>query len=392
MAWNEPGGNKEQDPWRGKNNQQMPPDLDEVLKNLRKRIAKLFGFTLKPAGVGAGNNQTSKIAALITLLAAVIWAAMGVFIVSPAERAVILQFGKYKEIVGPGIHWMPLLVQSRSIVNEQKIDNYSYQAQMLTKDENIVSVAVAVQYRIQDAKDYLFNVVSPTQSLRQATASALRQVVGQSTLDDILTKGRDQVRQAVEEQLNRILAQYNTGILITAVAMQPASAPDAVKDAFDDAIKAQEDEQRFVNQAQAYAMQVEPIAKGQAQRIAQEATAYKEQVVLKAKGDAARFLALLPEYQRAPEVTKQRLYIDMMEKLLSHTTKIYVDTKANNNLLYLPLDKIIPSANKERLVTQENTLNPSDVAAQPSEAQESSTSDLLEGYGYPRGGYYGRRS
>ena len=338
--------------------------------------------------VSSGNHYTG--VGFILLLVIAIWAGLGVFIVNPAERAVVLQLGKYKETLEPGIHWIPRLIQKSYIVNEQKIDNYAYQSQMLTKDENIVSVAVAVQFRIQNAKNFLFNVVNPDQSLRQATASALRQVVGQTTLDNILTKGRDQARQEVEVSLNKILTQYQTGILITAVTMQPARAPDAVKDAFDDAIKAQEDEQRFVNQAQAYTMQVEPIAKGHAQRIAQEANAYKEQIVLRAKGDTARFLALLPEYQKAPEVTKQRLYLDIMERLMRNTSKVLIDTKSNNNVFYLPLDKVMQNA-FERSAKQEGTsANQDDLMNSVSAPIDTATSEQLNHYGYSRDSYFRR--
>lgn len=389
MAWNEPGGNKEQDPWSGKNKQQKPPELDELFKNLKNQFNKLLGA--KPDGgnvVSSGKPYTGLSFILLVIVA--IWAGLGIFIVNPAERAVVLQFGKYKETLDPGIHWIPRLIQKNYIVNEQKIDNYAYQSQMLTKDENIVSVAVAVQYRIQNAKDFLFNVVNPDQSLKQATASALRQVVGQTTLDNILTKGRDQARQEVEVSLNKILTQYQTGILITAVTMQPARAPDAVKDAFDDAIKAQEDEQRFVNQAQAYAMQVEPIAKGQAQRIAQEANAYKEQVVLRAKGNTSRFLALLPEYQKAPEVTKQRLYLDIMEKLLHNTSKVLIDSKNNNNVFYLPLDKVMQNA-FERSAKQEGiSSNQDDLINAVSAPMDTVTSEQLNRYGYSRDSYVRR--
>ncbi|MDF2866987.1 MAG: hflK [Gammaproteobacteria bacterium] len=389
MAWNEPGGNKEQDPWGGKNKQQKPPELDELFKNLKAQFNKLLGGKPNKGNVvSSGNHYTG--VGFILLLVIAIWAGLGVFIVNPAERAVVLQLGKYKETLEPGIHWIPRLIQKSYIVNEQKIDNYAYQSQMLTKDENIVSVAVAVQFRIQNAKNFLFNVVNPDQSLRQATASALRQVVGQTTLDNILTKGRDQARQEVEVSLNKILTQYQTGILITAVTMQPARAPDAVKDAFDDAIKAQEDEQRFVNQAQAYTMQVEPIAKGHAQRIAQEANAYKEQIVLRAKGDTARFLALLPEYQKAPEVTKQRLYLDIMERLMRNTSKVLIDTKSNNNVFYLPLDKVMQNA-FERSAKQEGTsANQDDLMNSVSAPIDTATSEQLNHYGYSRDSYFRR--
>ena len=348
MPWNEPGDkkNNERDPWKQPRSSQTPPDLEEMLKKFFKRINDAFKNKQGGAGIPKMKQDNIKlIGGLIFLL----WFLSGIFIVAPAEQAVILLFGKYRTTLGPGPHWIPRFIESAYIVNEQKILTYSYESQMLTKDENIVSVALAVQYRIINARDYLFNVVSPGSSLQQATASALRQVIGRTTLDEVLTRGRERVRQEVTTQLNKILERYQTGLLVTDVAMQPARAPDEVKEAFDDAIKAQEDEQRFINQAQAYAMQVIPTAKGQAQRIAADARAYKEQIVLNAKGDVATFLALLPQYQKAPEVTKQRLYLDTIESVLMATNKVLVNANGNN-LFYLPFDKWLSTSNNDRPV------------------------------------------
>lgn len=344
MPWNEPGDkkNNDRDPWKQPpRSSQTPPDLEEMLKNFFKRING--AFKNNQGGPKLPKMKQTNIR-LIGGLVFLLWFLSGVFIIAPAEQAVILLFGKYQTTLGPGPHWIPRLIESAYIVNEQKILTYSYESQMLTKDENIVSVALAVQYRIINTKNYLFNVVNPGSSLQQATASALRQVIGRTTLDEVLTRGRERVRQEVTLQLNKILERYQTGLLVTDVAMQPARAPDEVKEAFDDAIKAQEDEQRFINQAQAYAMQVIPTAKGQAQRIAADARAYKEQIVLNAKGDVATFLALLPEYQKAPEVTKQRLYLDTIESVLMATNKVLVNA-SGNNLFYLPFDKWLSTSN-----------------------------------------------
>lgn len=268
-----------------------------------------------------------------------IWVLSGMFVVSPAEQSVVLLFGKYQQTLDSGPHWIPRFIESQTTLNVQKISTYSYSAQMLTQDQNIVDVAVAVQYRIDNARDYLFNVVNPTESLQQATASALRQVIGNTTLDNVLTTGRAEVRDKIKVQLQNILAIYHSGIDVTDVALQPARAPEQVKDAFDDAIKAQEDEQRFTNQAQAYAMGVVPIAQGNAKRIVQEAMAYKQQIVLQAQADVSRFLAILPTYQSAPAVTRDRIYLTTMEGILARSSKVFVDTKSNN-MIYLPLDKI----------------------------------------------------
>jgi membrane protease subunit HflK len=340
MGLNDPDKNK--DPWSGKN---QPPDLDEALRRFQKKLKTMLGSKI---GGGAGSSENSPVSNdsangfLLTIVVAtivVLWALSGIFIVGPAERAVILRFGQYTETVGPGPHWIPRFIDSRLTVNVDRVADYSYSAQMLTKDENLVSVAVAVQYRIGDLEEYLFNVADPEESLRQATSSALRQVVGATTLDQIITEGREAWGANVQEALVKTLHSYKVGIVIVNVSPQPARAPESVQDAFDDAIKAQEDEKRFKEQARAYEARVVPIANGNARRIREEAKAYAEQVVLQAKGETAEFLALLPQYLKAPVVTSSRMYLDAMQTIFSQTSKILVDTKSSN-LLYLPLDKL----------------------------------------------------
>lgn len=344
MGWNEP--DKGKDPWSGK---QQPPDLDEALKRLQARLKKKFfgasggsgqspeGQVDNPQGPGGGF-----ILSMFSLIVLVLWALSGIFIVDPAEQAAILRFGKYVETVGPGPHWIPSLIESKVVMNVDRVSDYSYSAQMLTQDENLVSVSVAVQYRIGDLEAYLFNVSDPQESLRQATSSALRQVVGNTTLDQIITAGREAWGINVQDSLVKILGDYKTGIVIVNVTPQPARAPENVQDAFDDAIKAQEDEKRFKAQALAYQARVVPIAQGNAKRITAEAEAYAKQVVLKATGDVAEFLAILPVYLQAPAVTSERMYLDSMQTVLSRSSKIIVDGKAGN-MLYLPLDKLAAS-------------------------------------------------
>lgn len=392
MAWNQPGNssNNDHDPWTGKpkssNSNSNPPDLEAALRDIRNKLTTLLGK--KKMGSNSTPNPSSPhnlsyfgmglIAGVIFLL----WLISGIFIIGPAEQAVILRLGQYVETVGPGPHWIPRFIETNYTVNEQKIANYSYDSEMLTKDENIVSVAVAVQYRIGNARDYLFSATHPIESLQQATASALRQIIGHTNLDKVLTTGRDQIRQEVQTQITKILARYNTGLLITDVAIQPAKAPDEVKEAFDDAIKAQEDEQRFENQAEAYAMQVEPTAKGQAQRFIADAKAYQQQVVLNAKADVARFLAILPEYAKAPSVTRDRLYIESIENVLQNTSKVLVDSHGSNNMFYLPLDKIVQkSLVKPAVSTTNNNTSTSDTT-QPNitnRSDKANTNELLTG-------------
>ncbi len=344
MAWTEPGKDKQPNQPNGSNDpNQGPPDLDKVFKEFSQKFASLFGKKKTTSSTDktppSGHSTVMGVGIVIAILI-VIWILSGIFIVSPPEQAVVLRFGQYETTVGPGPHWIPRFIDSETILNVQQVSTYSYEAQMLTKDQNIVDVSVAVQYKIADAKAYLFNVADPEQSLQQATASALRQVIGNTNLDDILTSGRAVVRDEVGQQLNQILPIYNTGIVVTDVALQPAKAPDQVKDAFDDAIKAQEDEQRYINQAQAYAQSVVPVAQGNAQRILQEAQAYRQQIVLAAKADVARYLAILPVYQSAPGVTRERMYLSMVQDVFQHTNKVLLDAKGNQNVVYLPLDKL----------------------------------------------------
>lgn len=337
MGWNEP--DKDNDPWRGKN---QPPDLDEVLKKLHFKLKKAMLGGKIPNEKPSAENAGGLFALFIGFSIFILWILSGIFIVDPAEQAAILRLGKYVETVGPGPHWIPRFIESKIVANVERVSDYSYAAQMLTKDENLVAVALVVQYRISDLQEYLFNVSDPEESLQQATSSALRQVVGTTTLDQMITEGREAWGSSVQETLTKILESYKTGIKIVNVSPQPARAPENVQDAFDDAIKAQEDEKRFKEQARAYEASVVPIAEGNAKRILEESRAFEEQVVLKAQGEVAEFLAILPEYLRAPAVTSERMYIDAVQQVLMHSNKVIVDGKAGN-MLYLPLDKWLPN-------------------------------------------------
>lgn len=355
MGWNEP--DKGKDPWSGKN---QPPDLDEALKRFQDKLKKtFFGGSNQPEGEAPSSRGGGLLAILAALIVFILWALSGIFIVDPAEQAVILRFGKYVETVGPGPHWIPRIISSKIVQNVDRVSDFSYSAQMLTKDENLVAVSVVVQYRIGDLEDYLFNVSDPQESLQQATSSALRQVVGTTTFDQIITEGREAWGNSVHDNLVKILNQYKTGIVIVNVSPQPARAPENVQDAFDDAIKAREDEKRFKEQALAYQAKVVPIAEGNAKRILEEAQAEAQQSILKAKGDIAEFLALLPEFTQSPAVTSERMYLEMMQQVLSKSSKVIVDGKSGN-LLYLPLDKLAstnlnsPLIDATQLITNKN--------------------------------------
>ncbi|MDE3273049.1 FtsH protease activity modulator HflK [Pseudoalteromonas sp. G4] len=339
MAWNEPGNNgNDKDPWNNKGGRdQGPPDLDEVFRKYGDRFGGLFG-----GKKGSSNGGLSGPALVFVLIIAVtVWAISGFYTVKEAERGVVLRFGQFHEIALPGLRWKMTFVDRVIPVDVEAVRSLSASGFMLTEDENVVSVEFVVQYRVTDAYLYRFSVTDADHSLQQALDSALRYVVGHAKMDDVLTKGREQVRQDTWQELEKIITPYNLGIVLTDVNFKDARPPAEVKDAFDDAIAAQEDEERFIREAEAYQREIEPTARGRVTRMTQEAEAYKERVTLEAQGEIARFERLLPEYQAAKQVTRQRLYIEAMEEVLGSTSKVLVDVKGGNNMMYLPLDKII---------------------------------------------------
>jgi len=342
MAWNEPGnGNKDKDPWGNRNNQGGgPPDLDEMLKKLWKQVAGGKGKS------GSGGSQmkspigkTGFYALLVILV--VIYIGLGFYTINEKERGVVLRFGAYHETVGSGLHWRPLLIDNYIIVDISSIERTSVDGIMLTKDENIVIVKLGVQYRIDNPEDYLFNVTSPEDTITQAAESALRQVVGNAIMDDIITTGREKIKRDTREVLVETMDPYKTGLVVTQLTLQEADAPTQVKAAFQDAIKAREDEEKYINTAQSYENKVVPVAEGAAARIVEAAKAYQESAIAKAKGDVAKFEKLLPEYMAAPEVTRQRLYLETMENVYSRVNKVLIDVDGGNNMMYLPLEQLM---------------------------------------------------
>jgi membrane protease subunit HflK len=355
MAWNEPGGGNK-DPWSGKGGDQGPPDLDEVVRKLQERLGGLFGGKKSPPGEPGGggggfrgpsggfSGRTMGIGAAILL---VVWLASGIYIVEPAERGVVMRFGAYQAITEPGPHWhVPFPIEEVVKVNVDEISSFTHKAAMLTQDENIVDVELTVQSRIQDAADYLFQDQNPEKTLRDATETVVRKTIGGSKLDFILTEGRSAVAQTIRQRVQALMNQYKTGLEVTSVNMQPAKPPEQVKEAFDDAIKAREDKERLENKAEAYANEILPRARGEAARIEADAKAYRDQVIARAEGETSRFLAVLGEYQEAPEVTRERLYLETMEKVLGESNKILLDVEGGNSLMYLPLDQIIKQRDK----------------------------------------------
>ncbi|QYZ65104.1 MAG: membrane protein [Gammaproteobacteria bacterium (ex Lamellibrachia satsuma)] len=345
MAWNEPGGGKK-DPWSGKGGDQGPPDLDEVVKKLQDKFGGMFGGgggksngsdsgggISGPGGVGIG---------AIALVLLLIWMATGIYIIEPAERGVILRFGAYSETTQPGPHWhLPYPIEEVYKVNVDQITSFRHKATMLTRDENIVDIELTVQSRIQDAGDYLFQDQNPEKTIRDAIETSVREVIGKSDLDYIMTEGRSAVAENIKSNAQEMLNFYKTGLEITSVNTQPAKPPEQVKSAFDDAIKAREDKERLENKAEAYANEIVPQARGEAARKIADGKAYRDRVIAEAEGEVSRFLAVLKEYEKAPRVTRERLYIDAVETVLGQSSKVMLDTKEGNSLMYLPLDKMM---------------------------------------------------
>jgi len=342
MAWNEPGnGNKDKDPWGNKNNQGGgPPDLDDMLKKLWKQISG--GGGKRGSGGPTIKSPISKMGIYALLILMVfIYGALGFYTINEKERGVILRFGAFHQTVGSGLHWRPLLIDNYIIVDISSIERTSVDGIMLTKDENIVIVKLGVQYRIENPEDYLFNLTSPEDTITQAAESALRTVVGNAIMDDIITTGREKIKRDTLALLEETMAPYKTGLVVTQLTLQEADAPTQVKAAFQDAIKAREDEEKYINTAQSYENKVVPVAEGAAARIIEAAKAYQESAIAKAKGDVAQFEKLLPEYVAAPEVTRQRLYLETMENVYSRVNKVLIDVEGGNNMMYLPLEQMM---------------------------------------------------
>ena len=336
MSWN---GNDNKDPW-GRND--TPPEIDEVIKKVRQRIESIFGGG--SSGDSSGGGFSLKSLPLILGVLVLLWVGAGIYQVEQAERSVVLRLGKFQEIKGPGLRWNPPIIDAWEIVDVVRVRPHRHDALMLTKDENIVDVTVSIQYQIADPQKYVLDIRDADASLVQATESALRHVVGGSIMDDTLTTGRELIAQEVKTRLQRYLNKYNTGLEVVIVNIEDSSPPNQVQEAFDDVIKAREDEVRARNEAETYANGLVPEARGQAQRMLQDAEAYKEQVTSEAEGDATRFNLLLSEYQKAPDVTRNRLYLDSIQGVMSNSTKVMIDVEGGNNILYLPLDKIAESA------------------------------------------------
>ncbi len=366
MAWNEPGGDKK-DPWSGKGGEQGPPDLDEVVRKMQDRLGGLFGGKGGNGGNRSGGGPVSGpagikgIIGLVVLGLVVLLGFKSFYTIAPAERGVVLRFGAYYEVSQPGLNFLVPVVDDVIKVNVDQISTFPAKETMLTKDENIVDIELTVQFKVQDPVDYLFQDRDPNKTIRDATETALRETIGKSKLDFILTEGRGSIATDIKRRIQELISFYKTGLEVTSVNTQPAKPPEAVKSAFDDAIKAREDKARQENQAEAYANDVVPRARGAASRVTAAAGAYKEQVIAEAEGETSRFLAVMKEYEKAPVVTRQRLYLETLEQVMENTNKVIMDVKSGNSLMYLPIDKLIearPESVRSSSIPQETAKTP----------------------------------
>jgi len=357
MSWHEPGNNqpdsnnnRQQNPWGQGNGQRGkqpdgPPDLDELARKLQEKMGGLFGNGKKNGG-NSGGKSTGGLGGPLALglLLLIAWLAYDMtHIVQPGQQGVVLRFGKYTETIDPGLNvQLPRPIEQVYRVNVKKIRSATYSGTMLTKDENIVDLNLAVQYIVTDARNYLFSVQQPELSLRQATASAIREVVGKNGMDFVIQGSRAEVSTTTRVLLQEIINSYKLGVNVTTVTLDRAQAPTQVQDAFEDAIKAREDQERLTNEAQAYANDVVPRARGAAARVLEEANGYRASAIAQATGEADRFSKLLVEYTKNPELQRQRLYLESIENVYRNTNKVMVDVQGDSNpLLYIPLDKLI---------------------------------------------------
>jgi len=358
MPWNEPGGNKDKDPWSNKPSRGNSSDgIEDAIQKMNDKLGQLFGGRSSGNGSGGGSESdgggglNKSVVIGLGAIAFLAWLATGIYTVDSAERGVELRFGKYHQTTMPGLHWhlpYPIdRVEKVDVDRSRTARDASGSTHMLTKDENIISIAVNVQYRIKNPENYLFNVFLPDYESNQLIAtvynvmrSAVREVVGRTTMDSIIGADREKMAPDIQLIMQRVLDDYKSGIDIMKVNVTDAEAPKEVKDAFDDAIRAREDQNRYKNQAETYAKQVVPSARGKAARIIEDATAYRSRAISKAQGESSRFEQLSTSYSKAPDVTRERLYLETMEQVLEGSSKVMIDSKSGNNMLYLPLDKL----------------------------------------------------
>jgi membrane protease subunit HflK len=331
MAWNDESGNGK-NPWN--RDGQEPNDLDKIVQNWQKRLSALLG--------GGGRGVSSGGGYFLVIFAVVAWGLTGFYRVDEAERGVVQRFGAYTQTTMPGLHWhLPFPIEMVDIVNTIVVTNYAYRTEMLTADEQYVFIDMVVQYRRSDPVNYSFKVVLPEQTLQDVTESALREVVGTSELETLVTGRREEIASRTREVLQTTLDSYEAGITVTSISLENVNYPQGVQAAVDDAQKARNDSERYSLEADAYARDIVPKAHGNAARVLEDALAYQQRVIADAEGESARFESLLVEYQKAPRVTRDRLYIDAIEQVYRNSSKVIIDSEGSGNLLYLPIDKLI---------------------------------------------------
>lgn len=335
MAWNDPGNGK--DPWKKDGGGEVN-DLDRIVQNWQRKLNSLFGSG-SGGGRGPGGSAGGYILAALLLIA---WALTGLYRVDEAERGIVQRFGAYTATAMPGLHWhLPYPIETVDIVNTAAVANYSFRTEMLTADEAYVFIQMVVQYRRTDPVKFSFEVVEPEITLQDVTESALREVVGTSSLEVLVTERRDEIAPRTQEILQITLDTYGAGITVTSISLETLDYPQAVQQAVDDTQMARNDRDRYILAADTYAQDLVPRARGQAARIIQDAEAYRDRVIAQAEGEASRFESVLTEYQRAPRVTRERLYIEALQDVYSRTSKVLLDAEGSGNLLYLPIDKLI---------------------------------------------------
>ena len=370
MGWNEPNDSN-RDPWGGRRNEQGPPDLDEIVRKLQEKLSAMFGRRPRSAGVRGPSNASASTWLLIALIAGagllyeIFWR------IESAERGVVLRFGKYVTTLQPGPHFrFPRPIEKVIKVNIEQIRGFSVNATMLTKDENITQLELAVQYRIKDVSNYLLKIADPDQTVQRAAESAIRETIGSRTFDFVINEGRAEVAANAGQHLQGMLDNYQSGIEVTSVNMLSATAPEDVKSSFDDAIKSREDKQRKINEAEAYRNENVERAQGEAARIRLESEGYKEQVVSRAEGEARRFDQLLAAFEQAPDVTRQRLYLETVEAVLAGSNKVLMQKSGSgsSNVTYLPLDKLLERVPAQRAETDATAVPDPDLYTAPGDA------------------------
>ncbi len=367
MAWNEPGGGrKPQDPWGNRNRKSSggSGDFEDFLRKLSDRIGNLFG--------GGGNNSAGGFPLKPVLaVVALIWALMGTYQLEPGEQGVALRFGKYSDMIGPGLHWYPWLIDEVRRANTGEVRKLPLSAEMITADQNLVGIQLTVQYRIGDSRAYLLRVGNAEDVLRHSTESALRHVVGNSTLNQVINEGRENLAVEMTPRLQGYLDKYQTGLVVSQVSVIEAQPPKSVSDAFIDVVRAKEDKDRTINEAKTYANGIVPEARGQAQRMLQEAEGYKQEQIAQAEGNAARFNSLYAEYRKAPKVTRDRIYLETMQGVYSKSSKVVLDTDAKS-MIYVPLEQVM-GAKSSVMVKPEiaASATSSDSSATPSTPQHA---------------------